>query len=73
MDLFNKHADAIVVISAIIVSMIWMNGKFNDVDKQFANVDKEMAIMKTEIAVIKTVLLMKNVLPAELVRNEGEK
>lgn len=52
MDWFRKHADSIAVISVILASTVWINGKFNEVEK--------------DIAVIKTVLIMKQILPPEL-------
>jgi hypothetical protein len=52
MDWFKKHTDALIVVSAIISCMIWMNGKFNEIEK--------------EIAIMKTVLIVKQVMPNEL-------
>lgn len=67
MKWFREHADSMAVISAIIVAMIWMNGKLNDIqremDHRFANVEKDMAV-------IKTVLVMKEILPRELATQE---
>lgn len=65
MELLRKHADTVSVIAAICLSMLWMNGKFNNIDKQFSEVEKE-------IAVIKTVLFMKNILPSELVKGTDQ-
>lgn len=62
MDWFKKHADAVGVVVAIFVACVWMNGKFNEVNK-------EMSSLKMDIAVMKTVLLMKEILPKELVSN----
>lgn len=59
MEWFKKHSDAVMVIAAIFCSLLWMNSKFNELEK--------------DIAVIKTVLVMKNIFPTELVKNEGEK
>ena len=56
MDFLSKHVDTIVVISAIISSMLWMNGKFNELEK--------------EVVIIKTVLIMKNIMPTELAQKE---
>lgn len=52
MELIRKHVDTVVIISAIVASMLWMNGKFNELEK--------------EITIIKTVLIMKNIMPTEL-------
>jgi len=60
---FKKHGDTIVILSAFASSFIWMNGKFNDLEK-------DLSALKTEVAVIKTVLFMKNILPAELAKGE---
>ena len=32
MDWFKKHADTLAVISSIVASMLWMNGKFNELE-----------------------------------------
>jgi hypothetical protein len=55
---FTKHIDTIVILTAFASSVLWMNGKFNDIEK--------------EIAVIKTVLIMKNIMPSELAKNNIE-
>lgn len=55
----KKHGDMLIILSALCGSLIWMNGKFNDLEK--------------DIAVIKTVLVMKNIYPSELVKHEGDK
>ncbi len=62
---FKKHVDASIIISSIVISMLWMNGKFNEVDKKFSCLEKD-------IAVIKTVLVMKQIMPQELVKYEEE-
>jgi len=51
-DWFEKHSDVVIILTAIISSMLWMNGKFNQIEK--------------DIAIIKTVLVMKEILPKEL-------
>lgn len=61
MEWFNKHADSISVISVLILAMVWMNTRFNEIDRRFSDIEKEMAI-------IKTVLVMKGVMPTELAR-----
>jgi hypothetical protein len=63
MDWFKKHADTVIVIGAIISSMLWMNGKFGDIER-------EMAVIKQEIALIKTVLVMRGIMPQELANKD---
>lgn len=45
MEWFKKHTDTAIVLTAILGSMLWMNGKFNDLEK--------------DIMVIKTAILIK--------------
>jgi len=58
MEWLKKHTDTVIVVGAIVGSMLWMNGKFNDLEK--------------DIAAIKAVLVMKNILPAELASVKGD-
>jgi hypothetical protein len=56
MDWVKKHTDLIIMLSAFASAMLWMNGKFNEIEK--------------DMAIIKTVLVMKNIMPAELCKNK---
>lgn len=55
MEWFKKHTDLVIMLSAFACAMLWMNGKFNEIEK--------------DIAIIKTVLVMKNIMPSELCKN----
>lgn len=60
MDWIKKHVDTVIILSAFGASMLWMNGKFNEIEK--------------DITIIKTFLIMKNIMPTELakdIHNEG--
>lgn len=63
MEWIKKHTDlmmiVITILGSFLTSFLWMNGKFNDLEK--------------DMAVIKTVLIMKNVMPAELAHIEDKK
>ena len=59
MDWLKKHVDTVTVIGAILCSVLWMNAKFNDLEK--------------DMAIIKTVLVMKNIMPVELAHCPEEK
>lgn len=52
MDWLKKHTDLVIMLSAFASAMLWMNGKFNEIEK--------------DIAVMKAVLIMKNIMPVEL-------
>lgn len=56
MDWFKKHMDTVIILGAFASGMLWMNGKFNDIEK--------------DIAVMKTVLIMKNIMPEQLAKEE---
>jgi type IV secretory pathway VirB2 component (pilin) len=55
-EFFKKHTDTMVVLGAIFAGFLWMNGKFNSLEK--------------DIAVMKTVLIMQKIMPAELAVKE---
>ncbi len=48
--------NTVIILSAFAASLIWMNGKFNDLEK--------------DMAVIKAVLIMKNIMPVELAKTK---
>lgn len=55
MEWLKQHADTIVILSSFALCFWTMNEKINQIDK--------------DLAVIKTVLLLKNIMPAELANN----
>ncbi len=59
MEWMKKHVDTVIILTAFAGCLLWMNGKFNEVDRQFSEVHQELAVMKT-------VLIMKNIMPVEL-------
>lgn len=66
MEWFKKHTDTVIILSAFAVSILWMNGKFNEVDKRFNEIEKEIVMMKT-------VLIMKNIMPTQLAVDSVQK
>ena len=56
MDWIKKHVDTVIVLGAIFSSMLWLNAKFNSIEK--------------DIAVMKTVLIMQKIMPCELAIQE---
>lgn len=67
MDIIKKHVDTVIVLGGIVGSLLWMNGKFSDLNDRFTNQFHEL---KQEIVMIKTVLIMKNILSNELAIKE---
>lgn len=55
-DWFKKHMDTVIILGAFASGMLWMNGKFNDIEK--------------DIAVMKAVLVMRNIMPEQLANKE---
>lgn len=77
MEWIKKHTDTVIILAAFASSILWMNGKFNDIDKRFYKVDTEILLVKNdmtqkfsevekEIAVIKAIMIMQKIMPAEL-------
>jgi hypothetical protein len=58
MEWMKKHVDTVIILGAFGAAMLWMNGKFNALEK--------------DITIIKTVLVLKNIMPAELCHKENE-
>lgn len=58
MDLLKKHVDTVIIIGSMMGSMLWMNGKFNSLEK--------------DMAVVKAVLVMRNIMPPELAKAPKE-
>lgn len=56
MEWFKKHADTVIILGSMVTSVLWMNGKFNEIEK--------------DLTVIKTVLIMKGIMPESLVHKE---
>ena len=53
MEWFKKHTDTVIVISAILGAMLWMNGKFNDLEIRLVRIE--------------TVLIMKGIMPTDVI------
>lgn len=56
MDWFKKHADTIVILGSFAICFWTLNEKISKIEN--------------DIIVIKTVLVMKNIMPSELCKNE---
>ena len=56
MNGLQKHIDTIVILTAFAACMLWINGKFNDLEK--------------DIVMIKTTLILKNIMPKELAKTD---
>jgi hypothetical protein len=52
MDWMKKHVDTVIILTAFGSAILWMNGRFNELEK--------------ELTIVKTVLIMKNIMPVEL-------
>ena len=63
MDTLKKHIDTIIILGSFASCMLWMNGKFTEIDARFAKIEQELAV-------IKTVLILKQIMPADLALKE---
>lgn len=59
MEWLKKHADTVIILGAVASSVLWMNGKFNDIQNEVHCIEKD-------VAVIKTVLIMRNLMPSDM-------
>lgn len=48
MDWFKIHADTMIILGAFAASILWMNGKFNDIEKDITIMKN---IMPVELAI----------------------
>lgn len=55
-EFFKKHTDTAVVLTSLCAGFLWMNTKFNSLEK--------------DMSVVKTVLIMQKIMPAELAVKE---
>jgi len=58
MDWMKKHVDTVIVLGGILSAVLWMNSRFNGLEK--------------DMLVIKTVLIMKDIMPKELCKTHNE-
>ena len=65
MEKIKSYAETISIILSVFITVltavIWMNGRFNEIENRFGQVEKDLAI-------VKTVLIMKNIMPTELAK-----
>jgi len=61
MEWLKKHVDTVIVLGGILSCVLWMNGRFNEIDQRFSAMEKDMAV-------IKAVLIMKNIMPVEIAK-----
>ena len=73
MDWFKKHVDTVIILGSFAAAVLWMNGRFNEVDVRFSNVEARFSKLEQDMAVMKTVLLMKDIMPKELVKTHEVK
>jgi len=58
MDWFKKHVDTVIILTAFGSALLWMNGRFNELEK--------------DLTIVKTVLIMKNIMPVELAQSKEQ-
>lgn len=58
MEWFKQHADTIVIVSSFVLCFWHLNDRITAIEK--------------DVAIIKTVMVMKNILPVELCKNQEQ-
>jgi len=49
MDLFKKHVDTVIILGAFAASILWMNGKFNNIYMHLDFIAHELEKIKTAL------------------------
>ena len=66
MEWFKKHTDTAIVLGAILSSVMWMNGKFNEVEKRFLEVERRFSEVENRLTKIETIIYIKGLVSHEL-------
>lgn len=64
-ELVSKHIDTVIVLGGILGSVLWMNGKINDVNDKIGGLDKRLTV-------IETVMLCNKMMPSHVANNANE-
>lgn len=59
MEWIKKHVDTVIILGGIVSSVLWMNGKFNDMDRRLIRIE--------------TILLIKGIMTPEMLAKQDEK
>lgn len=81
---FQKHSDLLITLGFIFGGFYWMDTKFEKinekmdqkftiVDQRFQRMDERMCEIENTVTSIKTVLIIKNIMPHEIAKEEGKK
>lgn len=54
MEWMKKHVDTVIILGGILTAVLWMNGKFNEIDAKFAAVDLRFSSMELKFANIES-------------------
>ena len=65
MDWVKKRAEIVVLIGALFSGFLWMNGKFNDMERRFSEIENRLTR-------IETIIYVKGLISQELAANEGK-
>ncbi len=64
----RKHVDSVIILTAVFGSFLWMNSSINSLKDDFSHLQNDFNNLRTDVAVMKAVMIMKNVMPAELAK-----
>lgn len=66
MNWFKKHTDAVIVLTGILGSVFWMNGKFSEIDKSFISIERRFSEVENRLTKIETIIYIKGLVSHEL-------
>ena len=71
---FKEHSEMLTVIATVltcfIITIVWIDGKFDKVNDRFTQVDNRITQVEKDIIVMKTILQIKNIMPQEVAKCE---
>jgi hypothetical protein len=59
MDWIKKHTDTVIVLGALFGGFLWLNGKFNDLDRRLVKIE--------------TIMYIKGLVTQEFAAHKGDK
>ena len=65
MEWFKKHMESLIIIGMMFSGFLWMNGKFNDIDRRFYQ-------LENRLSKIETIMIVKGICSSEILGSNKE-
>lgn len=67
---FSKYKDILAFGVSIMGAFYWIHCEFKEVNSNIAAINSKLLQVESEIAVIKTVMILKNIMPESLAKED---